>query len=90
MKTVVEKKKTLLGAQIGIVVSSKMEKTAIVEVERKVPHPFYGKLQKKRKKFMAENILGAKKGDKVIIAVTRPLSKRKKWRICKVFKNVAA
>jgi small subunit ribosomal protein S17 len=83
-------KKVASGQKIGTVVSDKMEKTAVVEVTRRVPHPFYGKLQKKKKKFIAENVLNAKEGDKVVIVPTRPLSKRKKWRIVEVLKNVAA
>lgn len=88
MKSVKEQK-TILGQKIGIVVSDKMEKTAAVEVVRKVPHPLYGKLQKKKKKFMAENTLAAKVGDTVLIVPTRPLSKRKRWRIERILKDVA-
>ena len=89
MRLVIEKKKIAPGQKIGTVVSDKMKKTAVVEIIRKRPYPLYGKLQKKKKKFMAENILGAKEGDTVVITPTRPLSKRKKWKIEKVLKNVA-
>jgi len=77
-----------LGQNIGTVVSDKMIKTAVVEVIRKTAHPLYGKLQKKKKKFMAENTLDAKEGDKVVIVPSRPLSKRKRWKIIKILKDV--
>jgi len=82
-------KKLMPNQKIGVVVSDKMEKTAVVEVARKIPHPLYKKLQKKRKKFLAENMLNAKEGDKVVISPSRPLSKRKKWRIVEILKDVA-
>jgi small subunit ribosomal protein S17 len=84
------KKKISPWKKTGKIVSDKMEKGAVVEVWRKKPHPLYGKLEKKKKKFMAENILGAKEGDKVVIVPTRPLSKKKRWKIVEVLKDVAA
>jgi small subunit ribosomal protein S17 len=68
----------------GTVVSDKMEKTVVVEVETKKPHPRYHKVVKKWKKFAADNSLGAKVGDTVVIEESKPISKTKKWRIVEV------
>jgi small subunit ribosomal protein S17 len=66
----------------GIVVSSKMEKTAVVKVEELKFHPKYKKYYRAHKKFKAENPDNKyKEGDKVVIEATRPLSKDKRWRI---------
>ncbi|MBR0299574.1 MAG: 30S ribosomal protein S17 [Bacteroidales bacterium] len=69
----------------GIVVSSKMDKTVIVAVERMEKHPLYGKFVKKTTKFVAhdeKNECG--EGDTVLIMETRPLSKTKNWRVEKI------
>jgi small subunit ribosomal protein S17 len=66
----------------GRVVSSKMDKSVVVAVERKVKHEKYGKFIKKTTKFMAhdeKNECGV--GDLVTIAETRPISKNKNWRL---------
>lgn len=69
----------------GVVVSRAMHKTIVVKVERRVRHPFYGKEMKLMKKFLAHDERNeARLGDKVLIAETRPLSKRKRWRLVKV------
>ena len=71
--------------KVGFVVSDKMEKTIVVEIERRSKHPLYGKTVKSTKKYKAhdeENV--AKIGDKVLIAETRPLSKQKRWRLVEV------
>jgi small subunit ribosomal protein S17 len=68
--------------RVGVVTSSKMEKTITVSVERKLRHPIYGKFVKKSKKFHAhdeKNECGP--GDMVRISETRPLSKLKRWRL---------
>ncbi len=64
---------------VGTVISDKMEKTAVVEVERAKSHPRYRKVVRLRKKFYAHNEKKAKKGDRVIIQETRPLSKLKRF-----------
>ncbi len=69
---------------IGTVVSDKMEKTVVVEVETKKRHPVYHKVVKKRKKFKAHDEVGAKLGDLVKIEETRPLSKNKRWQVMEV------
>ena len=66
----------------GTVVSDKMEKTVVVAIERRVPHPVYGKMVTRTKRLKAhdeEN--SAKVGDTVRIVETRPLSKDKRWRL---------
>jgi len=74
--------------RIGIVNSSKMDKTITVAVERKVKHPIYGKFLKKTTKFHAHdesNTAGA--GDVVRIMETRPLSKTKRWRLVEIIEK---
>ena len=69
----------------GVVVSDKMQKTVVVEIERRVPHPVYGKMVTRTKRVKAhdeENT--AKTGDRVRIAETRPLSKDKRWRVLEI------
>jgi small subunit ribosomal protein S17 len=69
----------------GTVVSDKMEKTVTVAVERKVRHEVYGKSQKRTSTFLAHNENNeAKLGDKVNIAESRPLSRRKRWVVTRV------
>lgn len=72
-------------SRIGLVVSDKMQKTVVVAVERRVPHPLYGKMVTHTKNFKAhdeEN--SAKAGDRVRIVETRPLSKDKRWRVVEI------
>ena len=71
----------------GLVVSDKMEKTVIVRVERLVRHPKYKRYIRRRTKFMAHNELEAREGDMVRIAETRPLSKRKNWRVVEIIQR---
>jgi len=67
---------------IGTVVSNKMDKTAVVSVERRYPHPLYHKIIKSSKRYKAHDPQnGAVLGDVVRIEETRPLSKEKRWRI---------
>jgi small subunit ribosomal protein S17 len=69
----------------GTVVSDKMQKTVVVAIERRVPHPVYGKMVTRTVKVKAhdeENT--AKTGDLVRIAETRPLSKDKRWRLVEI------
>jgi small subunit ribosomal protein S17 len=69
----------------GTVVSDKMEKTVTVAVERKVRHEVYGKSQKRTSTFLAHNDNNeAKVGDRVTIAESRPLSRRKRWVVTRV------
>ncbi len=66
----------------GIVVSAKMSKTVVVEVRRFIKHRKYGKYLVRSKRYLAHDEAGqAKEGDKVEIASTRPLSRRKSFRL---------
>jgi len=74
--------------RIGVVTSNKMDKSITVQVERKLKHPIYGKFVKKSNKFMAhddKNECGI--GDTVRISETRPLSKRKRWRLVEIIER---
>jgi len=77
--------KTAKKTRVGVVVSDKMTKTIIVEVERRVPHPQFKKIVRKTTKFYAHDEEGkAKVGDKVLIKESRPLSKLKRWTLLEV------
>ncbi len=68
--------------RVGKVVKISGDKTVLVEVTRRVKHPVYGKIMAKRKKFMVHNDDNkAKINDRVTFIESRPLSKRKRWRI---------
>lgn len=72
----------------GIVASNKMDKTITVSVERKVQHPMYGKFIKKSKKYVAHDDKNeCNAGDTVKIMETRPLSKRKRWRLVEILER---
>jgi len=74
--------------RVGIVASNKMDKSITVLVERKIKHPIYGKYMKKSKKFMAHDETNeANIGDTVKIEESRPLSKRKKWKLIEVIEK---
>ena len=76
--------------KVGQVVSTKMAKTIVVEVSRRVPHPLYRRVLTKRKKFYAHDEQGdAKMGDRVRIVETRPLSRLKRWRLKEVIWRAA-
>ena len=71
--------------RVGVVVSDKMQKTVVVAVDRRVPHPVYGKMVTRTTRLKAhdeEN--SAKTGDTVRIMETRPLSKDKRWRVVEI------
>jgi len=72
-------------SRTGLVVSDKMQKTVVVAIERRVPHPVYGKIVTRTTRLKAhdeEN--SAKVGDTVRIVETRPLSKDKRWRVVEI------
>ena len=83
-----EETRNLRKERIGVVVSNKMQKSIVVEIERREKHPIYGKFIKKTNRFMAHdekeecNI-----GDTVRIMETRPLSKRKHWRLVEIIER---
>jgi small subunit ribosomal protein S17 len=75
---------------VGEVVSSKMQKTIVVQVVRKRAHPFYGRVVSKAKKFYAHDESNqAHVGDVVRLEETRPLSKLKRWRLKEVVRRAA-
>jgi small subunit ribosomal protein S17 len=72
----------------GRVVSNKMDKSITVAVDRKVKHAIYGKYITKTTKYMAHDENNeANEGDKVQIMSTRPLSKRKSWRLVEIIER---
>ena len=74
--------------RIGQVVSTKMQKTAVIETTNRVPHAKFGKIVKQIKRFYAHDEDGkAQVGDTVRIAETRPLSKLKRWRLVEIIKH---
>ena len=80
----------LKNEKVGQVVSTKMAKTIVVEVSRRVPHPLYKRIIARRKKFYAHDEQGtAKMGDMVRIVECRPLSKLKRWRLAEVVRRAA-
>ena len=71
--------------RIGTVVSNKMTKTVVVQVERRAKHGQYGKYLTEKKKYKAhDEQQAAKPGDKVRIVETRPMSKDKRWRVAEI------
>jgi small subunit ribosomal protein S17 len=85
-----ESKRGLKNQKIGEVVSTKMQKTIVVEVSRRVPHPLYKRIIGKRKKFYAhDEEASAKTGDIVRIVECRPLSKLKRWQLAEVIRRAA-
>lgn len=72
----------------GVVVSDKMDKTVSVRVERAFPHPVYGKIVRRSKKYLAHDERNeARAGDRVLLMETRPLSRRKRWRVAAVLER---
>ena len=72
----------------GLVVSDKMDKTVVVEVEDRVKHPLYGKVMRRTSKLKAhdeQNACGI--GDRVLLMETRPLSATKRWRIVEILEK---
>ena len=80
--------RTLRKTRVGIVVSSKMDKTVVVAIEDNVKHPVYSKIIKHTLKVHAHdenNECGV--GDRVEVMETRPLSKTKRWRVTEVIEK---
>ncbi len=86
--TATEARTSLRKDRVGTVVSNKMNKTIVVEVERRVPHPKFKKIVRMTSKFYAHDEKEeAQVGDKVLISETRPVSKLKRWRLVEVQKH---
>ena len=80
--------RNLRKERIGIVTSNKMDKSIVVSIQRKVKHPLYGKFVKMTSKFIAHDKNNdCNEGDKVKIMETRPLSKRKNWRLVEIIER---
>ena len=72
----------------GLVVSDKMNKTIVVQVEDRIKHPLYGKVMTRTKKVKAHDELNsAGIGDLVLISETRPLSATKNWRLVEILEK---
>ena len=81
----VAQRTTRRKVRIGKVVKNKMQKSIVVAIERKVPHPLYRKSIKRTTNLMAHDEKGeAGLGDMVKIMETRPLSRRKRWRLVEI------
>jgi small subunit ribosomal protein S17 len=75
----------------GTVVSTKMQKSVVVAIERQVRHGAYGKQQRLTSKFMAHDERGeAKEGDRVALVPSRPLSRRKRWVVTRIVERAKA
>lgn len=75
----------LRKTQTGIVVSDKMDKTVVVQVDRLVRHPVYKKYVRRRAKYKAHDENNScQKGDRVVIRESRPLSKTKRWQVSQI------
>jgi small subunit ribosomal protein S17 len=74
--------------KVGVVSSNKMQKTVVVTVERQVIHPFYKRVVRRSKKFLAHDEKNeCRVGDTVRIKETRPLSRRKRWRVVEIVRK---
>jgi small subunit ribosomal protein S17 len=80
--------RNLRKEKVGLVVSNKMNKSIVVEVERRIKHPIYGKFVKKTSTFMAHDETNdCNIGDTVRIMETRPISKNKCWRLVEILER---
>ncbi|MBM3801610.1 MAG: 30S ribosomal protein S17 [Acidimicrobiia bacterium] len=78
------------SVKVGVVTSNKMTKTIVVSVERRVPHPLYRRIMARTSKFLAHDEKNSCSiGDTVSIVETRPLSKRKRWRLLKIIRKAS-
>lgn|SRR5574341_14449 len=77
-------------AVVGRVVSNKMQKTVVVAVEWTIIHPQYKKVVRRSTRYMAHDDRGCGMGDVVRLVETRPLSKRKRWRVASIVERALA
>jgi small subunit ribosomal protein S17 len=76
--------------KVGVVVSTKMQKTVVVAVENVVKHGMYQKYIRRTSKFLAHSeAAGVNVGDRVLIEETRPLSKRKRWNVREILEKAS-
>lgn len=80
--------RNLRKERTGLVISNKMDKSIVVQIGRKVKHPIYGKFVKKTSQFVAHDEKNeCNEGDTVRIMETRPLSRRKRWRLVEILER---
>jgi len=85
-----EKRQAIKRTKVGVVVSNKMRKTVVVAVENLYEHGMYQKYIKRTSKFLAHNETpDLNVGDRVMIEETRPLSKRKRWKVSEVLEKAS-
>jgi len=81
--------RNLRKERVGVVTSTKMDKSIVVTIESRLKHPKYGKFVKQSKKFVAHDEKNeCNEGDTVKIMETRPLSKSKRWRLVEIVEKV--
>lgn len=74
--------------KVGLVVSNKMDKTVVVAVENRSPHPKYGKIMVKTQRYKAHDQENkCQSGDRVRITETRPLSRTKRWVVAEILSS---
>lgn len=79
-----------LKEQIGIVVSNKMDKTVVIKVESRYPHPIYSKTVVKTKKYLVhDESQTCSIGDQILVQECRPLSKKKRWTLAKIISKAS-
>jgi small subunit ribosomal protein S17 len=80
--------RNLRAVRIGQVVSSKMDKTVVVKVSRRFPHPLYKRIITRTAKLVAHDAENeCREGDVVKVMASRPLSKTKRWRIAEILEK---
>lgn len=76
--------------RVGVVVSNKMDKTVVVAIENRSPHPKYGKIVVKTKRYKAHDEDNrCQEGDRVRIQETRPLSRTKRWQVTEILNSAS-
>ena len=71
--------------RIGTVISNKIEKTIVVKIENRYPHPIYSKTITKTKKYLVHDEMNeCNIGDQVLVHECRPLSRKKRWKLAKI------
>ena len=76
--------------KIGIVVSTKMNKTIVVKVENRYSHPIYSKIMVKTRKYLVhDDVETCNVGDQVLVQECRPLSKKKRWKLVKILSKTS-
>jgi len=76
--------------KVGVVISDKMDKTVVVQIDRMIQHPMYKKYIRRRSRLKAHDGLNSCRiGDKVRISEARPLSKTKSWRVTEILAGTA-